>query len=144
MAVTDRAPGTASVIQITAAGGTTYGTTLSAYVRGFDPEHTAPELDATVIGDGTTGGRVYFPGFKDGTVTIDGIWEDAADLVFFNLYGAGSASPIRYYPKGTATGNIYHTFGFVLSSYRNPTRLDEMVTFTATGRMSGAWARGTA
>lgn len=139
-----RAVGTASVIQITAAGGATYGVTLSAYVRGFSPEYLTPEVDVSVIGDGASGNREYLPGFKDGNVTFDGVWEDAIDLVMINLRGAGSASPVRYYPQGTASGMIYHTFEFVLGRYSPPTNMDEAVTFSASGRISGNVARGTA
>lgn len=144
MAVTDRAAGTASVIQITAAGGATYGTTLSAYVRGFNPEFLTPEVDLTTIGDGSTGGRVYTPGFKDGNVTLDGVWEPAVDTLFIGLQNsAGSASPVRFYPNGTASGKTYMMFGFVIGRYSPATRLDDAVTFSAGGRVSGAVTLGT-
>ena len=128
-----RTAGTASVVTMTAVGGASYGVTLSSNLRGASLGNLQPEIDVTTLSDSD---RTYVQGFKESTFSFDGIFEATIDGQLFALRGAGSASPFRYYPQGTASGNVLYSFDFRLLDYQVPTNLEEAVTFTASGRAS--------
>ena len=134
--------GTASAVHMIVPGGGSSYTDISAFITSFEPEREVDELDVTTLG-GVTGERVFIGGFKSGTVKIEGIWDPTVDL-YMHQWNGGSAAPFRYYPQGTATGKIYYQGTVTNLGYSMPTDVDSAVTFTAEGRVSGGWTRGTA
>lgn len=56
--------------------------------------------------------KTYIPGLKDGTWSLDGIWDgvvSAVDDILFQAFGAGGATILSYMPQGDAFGNLVFT-----------------------------------
>ena len=104
---------------------------LSAYSNSVTFSRTADTHDVTTFGKNS---KVYAPGLKDGTATIEGIYDNTAltspGAILRPLVG-GAAVPLVYEPEGTGAGMPLSTVSVIVSSYEETSPVADMVTWSA-------------
>lgn len=132
--------GTASVLLVTAPGGANYGTALSNFLTDYSVGKAKPEIRTTTLGNTDD---TFTGGFRSQTFEANGIWEPAAHQLITGLLNAGTASPSKDFPFGTATGSLFEQFSLTLLTYDDPRGRDDAVSFRITGRIQNL-SQGTA
>ncbi len=112
---------------------------LSSFCKGSDLDTGADEHDTTVYGQS---GHRYRTGLTDGSFSIEGFFDDGAsntpETVLRPLLGDNEGTAIEYRPEGTGSGLSEFSFTGVLTSFQTSAPVDDMVTFTAEFKVSGA------
>lgn len=101
--------------------------------------------DSTTLG---VAGHTYIAGLTDGTITLDGFWTDTAltgtATVLDSLLGLiGTTLGWEYGPEGGTSGDIKYSGESVLETLDYTSPVADLVTFTATLKISGAVTKGT-
>ena len=98
--------------------------------------------DVTALGDA---GRKSIPGLEDVTITLSGIFDNAAvpgvDEVLGNLRTATAAVDFEYWMEGNGQGDAYYGTCWV-ENYEVTSRVGSHITWTATLRVEGIVNRG--
>lgn len=112
------------------------GDSMSAYSNSVTFTRTADTHDVTTFGKNS---KVYQAGLKDGTATIEGIYDSTAasgpGAVFRPLVG-GLAVTLVYRPEGTGTGKPEAEVDVLVSSYEESAPVADMITWTAELQLS--------
>jgi hypothetical protein len=112
------------------------GDDLSAYANSVTFTRTADTHDVTTFGKNS---KVYAPGLKDGTGSIEGIYDSTAmsgpSAVLRPLVGAAVVTLI-YRPEGTGTGKPEAEVDVLVNSFEESAPVADMVTWTAEFQMS--------
>ena len=113
------------------------GDALGAFSNSITFARTADSHDVTTFGKNS---KVYAPGLKDGTATIEGIYDNTASTgpgaILRPLIGA-AAVEIIYHPEGsTGVGKPVATVDALVTSYEESAPVADMVTFTAELQLS--------
>jgi hypothetical protein len=97
---------------------------------------TADSHDVTTFGKNS---KVYAPGLKDGTASIEGIYDNTASTgpgaVLRPLIGA-AAVELVYEPEGTGASKPIATVDVLVTSYEESAPVADMITFTAELQLS--------
>ncbi|MBL8926319.1 MAG: hypothetical protein JNM77_08770 [Pseudonocardia sp.] len=111
------------------------GDDLSIYAKKVDFEQEADSHDVTTFGKNS---KVYAGGLKDGTATIEGVYDNTAST--------GPAAAIRpllgtvveliYQPEGIGSGKPTHTVDVLVTGYKESAPVDDMVSWTADLQLS--------
>lgn len=100
--------------------------------------------DATIIGDE---GRKWKQGLTSGTITISGLWDDAAstgsETVLQSLVGIEVTTGFEYGPEGNVSTSHKKSGECVLADYETNSDVGDMVLFTATLNIHGDVTIGT-
>lgn len=119
--------------------GTAYtidGDDLSAYGNSVTFTRTADTHEVTTFGKNS---KVYAPGLKDGTGSIEGIYDNTLSTgpgaVLRPLVGAAVVDLV-YMPEGDATGKPAATVDVLINSYEESAPVGDMITWTAEFQMS--------
>lgn len=110
------------------------GDDLSAYSNSFSYERSADSHDTTTYGKDS---HVYTGGLKDGTATIEGIYETGVAgprAVIAPLLG--TTVPLVYKPEGTGTGKPQDTVDVVVTAYNESSPVAEMIQWTCELQLS--------
>lgn len=109
---------------------------LGVYSNTVTFTRTADTHDVTTFGKNS---KVYAPGLKDGTATIEGIYDNTAvispSVVFRPLVGAATVVMV-YMPEGSAVGKPKATVNVLVNSYEESSPVADMVTWTAELQLS--------
>ena len=109
---------------------------LSPFSNSVTFGRTADTHDVTTFGKNS---KVYAAGLKDGTATIEGIYDNTESTgpgaVLRPLIGA-AAVPLVYEPEGTGAGRPVSTVDVLVTSYEETAPVADMVTFTAELQLS--------
>lgn len=109
---------------------------LGAFSNSVTFGRTADSHDVTTFGKNS---KVYAPGLKDGTATIEGIYDNTVGTgpgaVLRPLIGA-AAVELVYEPEGTGAGKPLATVDVLVTSYEETAPVADMITFTAELQLS--------
>jgi hypothetical protein len=121
------------------------GIDISPYCSACNYGRTADSHDVTTFGKNT---HVYHPGLTDGTVTLEGFYEDvtvtgAPDLVFRPRLGQTVPSVFIHGPQGNSGGSPKETVDVNVTSYEKSSPVADMITWTAELQLTGPVVTGT-
>lgn len=112
------------------------GDDLSAFSNSVTFGRTADTHDVTTFGKLS---KVYAPGLKDGTASIEGIYDNTAmtgpGSVLRPLIGAPAVELI-YQPEGIGTGKPLATVDVLVTSYEETAAVADMVMFSCELQLS--------
>lgn len=106
------------------------GTALSPFSRSISVSKSADLGDITVF---TSAAKEYLAGQKDGTISIEGLFDgttDAVDEVLDSAFGA-AAGVATVMLAGDGDGQIAHCCQAIESSYEISSPVDDIVSLTA-------------
>lgn len=117
---------------------------LSVYSNNVQFNRSADSHETTTFGKVA---KTYASGLKDGTATVQGIYDDTAatgpGAVFRPLLG-GAAVEFEYLPAGGGVGASTHTVDVIVTAYEETAPVADMVTWSATLQFSDDVTSGTA
>lgn len=137
--------GKATYFAVEDSGGATLRN-ISPYLNSVDFNQSNDTHDNSTFG---VTGHTYQVGLTDGTITLKGFWDKTAstgsNTVLQSLLGVGTTATVgfEYGPEGNATGKLKKSGEAVLESYQESAPVADLVTFTATLKISGAVTQGT-
>lgn len=112
------------------------GDDLSAYSNNVQFNRSADTHDVTTFGKAA---KVYASGLKDGTGTIQGIYDNTASTgpgaVLRPLVG-GAAVTLVYRPEGTGSGKPEAEVDVLVTAYEETAPVGDMISFSATLQFS--------
>lgn len=112
------------------------GDDLSVYSNSVTFGRSADTHDVTTFGKNS---KVYAPGLKDGTASIEGIYDNTAlvspGAVLRPLIGAAEV-PLVYKPEGTGTGKPTATVDVLVTSYEETAAVGDMVMWSCELQLS--------
>lgn len=112
------------------------GDDLSIYSNSVTFTRTADALDVTTFGKTS---KVYISGLKDGTGSIEGIYDNTAGTgpgaVIRPLLG-GDAVSLVWMPEGESTGKPAATVDVIVTSYEESAPVAEVIAWTVEFQMS--------
>ncbi len=112
---------------------------LSAFVKSSDFNASADTHDVTTYGQS---GHKYQSGLTDGTYDFEGMFDNGAsgtpETTLRPLLGDSSGVACEFRPEGTGTGLSEFSFTGVLETFNTSDPVDDMVTFSASIKISGA------
>lgn len=104
------------------------GTDLSAFTKTTTYNRSADTHDVTTYGKNA---KVFSGGLKDGTATLEGIYDDTAvgprDVIRPLL---GTTVNLVFKPEGTGTGKPQDTVAVVVNSYNESSPVADMIQWT--------------
>lgn len=110
---------------------------LSAFTNNVAFNRSADSHDTTTFGRNS---KVFKAGLKDGTATIQGIYDNTAltgpGAVIRPLIGADEVEFI-YMPEGPGSGNPISTVNVIVTGYEETAPVADMVTWSASLQFSG-------
>ena len=128
--------GKISYVGIGASGATGPATNLSEYQHKVDWPKVAETADTTTFGKND---RTHIPGLKSGTISLDGLWDVAADAIWDPL--VGTIISFFYAPAGSGTAGYYADA--IVTEYNPPSEVGAAVKFSAKLLVTGAVTRAT-
>jgi hypothetical protein len=92
--------------------------------------------------------RAYLAGFAEGTIEASGHWNRTLDGHLSALFAAFKAGTItsasfEYGPEGSDSGDVKKSGELVLLSYEKGSSIDDPVSFSISGRVTGDVTTGT-
>lgn len=112
------------------------GDDLSAYSNSVTFTRTSDTHDVTTFGKNS---KVYAPGLKDGTASLEGIYDSTAatgpGAVLRPLIGA-TVVTLAYRPEGTGSGKPEAEVDVLVNSYEESAPVADMITWTADLQLS--------
>jgi hypothetical protein len=112
------------------------GDDLSAFANSVTFTREADTHDVTTFGKNS---KVYAAGLKDGTASIEGIYDNTATTgpgaVLRPLVGAAAVEFV-YQPEGVGSGKPVATVDALVNSYEESAPVADMVTWTAELQLS--------
>lgn len=119
------------------------GGDLSVYSNSVTFSRSGDTHETTTFGKNS---KTYSPGLKDGTGSIEGIYDNTASTgpgaVLRPLVG-GAAVAFAYRPEGAGVGKPNATVQALVSSYEETSAVADMVTFSAELQFTGDIADST-
>ena len=112
------------------------GDALSAFSTNVQFNRSADSHDVTTFGKTS---KVYQSGLKDGTATIQGIYDNTTmtgpGAVLRPLVG-GAAVTLVYQPEGVGSGKPEAEVDVIVTAYEETAPVADMITFSATLQFS--------
>lgn len=111
------------------------GDDLSAYTNSVEFSRSADTHDVTTFGKNS---KVYAGGLKDGTCTLEGIYDNTAMTGPGAVIRAllGTTSELIWQPEGLGTGKPTFTVDCVVNSYEESAPVAEMITWSCEVQLS--------
>ncbi len=131
--------GTKAELAMDPEGGTDYSVTLDCGMSEITLERELDEAEVTTLCSTI---KDYIPGLAESTLEFEGLFDDGASGVDFqldNIYG--EVVSWRYRPAGTGTGLPQYAFDGFLQQYAIEATVDEAVTIEGTIRLTGSVVR---
>lgn len=117
-------------------GVTLDGEDLSAFSTSVEFAREVDSHETTTFGKNS---KTYQGGLKDGTCTIEGIYDNTAltgpSLVIQPLLG--TVVELEYLPEGTGSGKAARTVNVLVTSFTETAPVADMVTFSCECQFSG-------
>ncbi|MFR9804614.1 hypothetical protein ACL02T_20360 [Pseudonocardia sp. RS010] len=112
------------------------GDDLSAFANSVQFNRSADSHDVTTFGKDS---KVYAPGLKDGTATIQGIYDSTASTgpgaVLRPLVGAAAVT-LLYQPEGTGSSKPQASVDVLVTAYEETAPVADMISWSATLQLS--------
>lgn len=112
---------------------------LTSYMNKTTLPRSVDTAEASTFGDDD---KVYVAGLRDATLSMEGIHDITVDGYLTGLLG-GTPRQWKFFPEGSATGNVYFIGSAILTSYEPNADLGDVVGISAEFQVSGAITRGT-
>jgi hypothetical protein len=116
---------------------------LTPYLNSIDFNQSNDTHDDTTMG---AEGHTYRAGLTDGTISLAGIWDKTAttgaDTVLQSLVGVEITVGFEYGPEGNTAGQVKKSGECVLESYAESAPVADLVTWTASFKISGNVTKG--
>jgi hypothetical protein len=110
---------------------------LSVYANSVKFTRTADSHETTTFGRAS---KTYAPGLKDGTATVEGIYDSTAltgpSAVFRPLIGA-AAVPFTFQPEGVGASKPQAVVDVIVTQYEESAPVGDMVTWSADLQFTG-------
>ncbi len=118
---------------------------ISPYVTSVDFNQENDTHDTTTYG---AEGHTFLVGLTNGTIVVNGLWDKTAstgsNTVIQSLVGLDAVTVgFEYGPEGNTGTNVKYSGECVLESYSQSAPVADLVSFTATFRISGSVTQGT-
>lgn len=114
------------------------GDDLSQFGTSVEFNREVETHDTTTFGKSS---KTYSAGLKDGTATLEGIYDNTAttgpSVVIGVLYDSGESAEFVYQPEGLGTGKPTRTVEVIVSSFNENAPVNEMVQWTAELQFTG-------
>lgn len=111
-------------------------TDLSAFCNSIEFSGEADSHDVTTFGKTH---KVYAGGLKDGTCTLEGIYDDGATGPRATIQTLlGTVVEFIYRPEGTGVGKPESTVDVLVTSYEESAPVADMISWTCELQMSDA------
>lgn len=124
--------GKGTVVSIDAKDMTVYGTSCEYELK-------AESHEVTTFGQDN---KVFSGGLKESSMKIEGNYDDTATTgpraVLEDL--VGTVTEMIYKPEGSGSGKPTRTWDCLLTGYKETSKIDDMIKFSATFQGSGAVA----
>lgn len=116
---------------------------ISPYITSTTVQRAMDTLDNTTYGQT---GHTYVGALTDGQITINGLWDKTASVgsytVFKGMLGVGTPVAFVWCPEGTATGAVKQSGNAIIQTYTESSPVADLITFTATMKISGTVTDG--
>lgn len=129
-----------AMFQIDLQPGGTVLADVSGYLTSVEVSIDGNTIDTTTLGDTW---HDFIRGQNDATVKIEGIYDPYMGTLLYKMGTATASSSFVYSPQGTASGKLRLSGELFLTSFSEPSSLDEAVTFTADFQNTGALTTAT-
>lgn len=133
--------GTAAELAMDPLGGTSYTVTLDCAMNELSLERELDEAETTTFCSTI---KDYIPGLAETTLEFEGLYQDGATEVDYqlnNIFGSATIPAWRYRPAGTGTGLPEYTFRGFLQEYTIEATIDEAVTIEGAIRVTNSVTR---
>ena len=117
--------GSLATLEIDPAGGSSF-TDISEYLNDASQEETVDTAETTTLGKTR---KTYIPGLEDGTFSLSGLFDPAADALLYSCKRV--IITFRYRPAGAGSGLPEYVGEAILTSYSISTTVDEAATIEA-------------
>jgi hypothetical protein len=97
-------------------------------------------LETTSFGSSN---RSYVVGFQDATISIEGSFDAATDLILTGILGQEASVSFEYGPEGSTSPNVKYTGEAFMTSYEASAGVGDIVSYSAEFQVTGAVTRGT-
>ncbi len=115
------------------------GTDISAFIKSSDFNQSADTHDTTTYGQT---GHTYQSGLTDGTYDMEGVFDNGAsgtpEVVLRAALGGSTGGAVLFQPEGAGSGLSQFSFTGVVESLNISDPVDDMVTWSASIKISGA------
>jgi hypothetical protein len=88
--------------------------------------------------------KKYIAGLKDATVPFEGPFDDACDLIMWDLYNNGTIVNFEYFPAGTTAGKPKYSGTLFVTSYEVSSDVSDANATSGEFQITGDVARGVA
>lgn len=117
---------------------------ITPYVNSIEFSEENELADTTCMG---AEGRTFKQGLTNGTISLAGMWDDTASVgsatVLQSLVGLEVSTGFEYGPEGSTSTSYKLSGECVLESYTESAPVGDMVSFSATLRITGSVTVGT-
>ena len=115
-------------------------TDIKSYLSSASLERLREAAETTVFGDSE---KTYIPGLRDGTVSIEGRFDPAIDLILNDDINDEATKTVEFGPEGSATGKIRYSFEALITNYSMDNPMDDVAGISAELQLTGAVTRDT-
>lgn len=117
---------------------------ISPYVNSVTFKQSNDVEDITTFGSSA---HKYAAALADGEMTIAGLWDKTATVgsytVIQPLVGDSDGAAFVWCPEGATSGNVQYSGTIILQDYTESAPVADLVSFTATFKISGTVTVGT-
>lgn len=114
------------------------GEDLSEFGTSVEFNREVETHDTTTFGKNS---KTYAAGLKDGTATLEGIYDNTAvtgpSAIIGPLFNSGEEAEFVYQPEGLGTGKPTRTVSVIVSSFNENAPVNDMVQWTAEFQFTG-------
>ena len=132
------AHGKSTVVKLGTSAAPTTLTDLSQYINSEDLSRQADTHETTTFGKDS---KTYIPGLKDGTFSIEIVWDPAADAHLDGILGKQVNFEIS--PAGTASGAVKYSGAAICNEYSGSNPVGDVATASASFQITGDVTRAT-
>jgi hypothetical protein len=88
--------------------------------------------------------KKYMAGLKDATIPFEGPFDDASDLIMWDIYNNGTEVSWEYFPAGETAGRPKYSGKLIVTSYEVSSDVADPNSTSGEFQVSGDVARGVA
>lgn len=130
--------GSKAAFKIDDSGGTDRD--ISGYLTSAGLARIRDTAETSGLGDTA---KEYIYGLQDATIPIEGHWDPTVHDYLTQVYNSATAVDFKFYPAGTASGNIILSGQCLLTSYEITGAIDDRAAITGELQVTGSITNGT-
>jgi hypothetical protein len=110
---------------------------VSCYLKEGGMDQSIDTAEVTTL---CSTGKEYIPGLKDGTISLDGMFDPTMDAAVASAMATGLVAFV-YQPQGATTGLPKYSGNCFYNKYTLKTGTGDAGTFTAAAQITAGWTR---